>query len=64
MGRDGRGVVLKKPASADVIELSRYQERRRASDGEETGTAEIVLFTGVRYERIETHARKSLREAL
>ena len=63
MGRVGRDDVQEKPANAKVIELSRYEDRRRASTGEAAG-GEIVLFTGVRYERIEAQDRAPLREAL
>lgn len=55
--------MQEKPANAKVIELSRYEDRRRASTGEAAG-GEIVLFTGVRYERIEAQDRAPLREAL
>ena len=55
--------MLKKP-TADIIELSRYDDRRQAPAREGAGTGEIVLFTGVRYERIEERGAVRMREAL
>lgn len=37
-------------AGAELIELSLFEDRRRARTTE--GSAEILIFTGVRYERI------------
>lgn len=52
-------------SGAELIELSLFEDRRRPRRGDATG--EILLFTGVRYERIvdePTEAERRFQEAL
>ena len=55
-------------AGAELIELSRYDERRSPRVADTSRGAEILFFTGVRYERMEEPAARPavamMREAL
>ena len=51
---------------AILIDLSDYDERRapRAADKRSERSAEIVFFTGIRYERIEDEPRLVTRQRI